>query len=47
MKPVIAIDCGGTNLRVAAVDEKMNIIAVRRIPTIANDPMKLFSTMLS
>ena len=47
MKPVIAIDCGGTNLRVAAVDEKMNIVAVRRIPTIANDPMKLFSTMLS
>lgn len=42
---VISIDCGGTNLRVAAVDSDLNILTVRRGPTIRNDPERLYSTM--
>lgn len=45
MKKVIAIDCGGTNLRVAVVDEELNILAVRRVPTIHDDPSFLYETM--
>lgn len=46
MKKLIAIDCGGTNLRVAAVDENIEILAVRRIPTIHDNPYLLFTTMV-
>lgn len=42
---VMSIDCGGTNLRVAAVDEDLRILNVRRGPTIRNDPERLYSTM--
>lgn len=45
MQKVIAIDCGGTNLRVAAVDENLNILAVKRVPTVHDDPAKLYLTM--
>lgn len=41
----IAIDCGGTNLRVAVVDQKLNVLAVRRVPSLANNPMKLYEIM--
>jgi predicted NBD/HSP70 family sugar kinase len=46
-KKVIAIDCGGTNLRVAVIDEKFNILAVRRVQTVANDPVMLYAAMKS
>lgn len=39
---LISIDCGGTNLRVAARDEKLHILSVRRCPTINNNPAKLY-----
>ncbi|MFA6829535.1 MAG: ROK family protein [Bacilli bacterium] len=42
---VLSIDCGGTNLRVAAVDSDLNILTVRRGPTVRNDPERLYSTM--
>lgn len=42
---VISIDCGGTNLRVAAVDQDLNILAVRRVPTIHDNPQRLYDTM--
>ncbi len=42
---VIAIDCGGTNLRAAVVDKDMNILAVRRGPTVHDDGEKLFERM--
>jgi glucokinase len=44
-KVVMAIDCGGTNLRVAAVDEDLNILAVKRGPTVRNNPLGLYDTM--
>lgn len=44
---VISIDCGGTNLRVAAVDENLNILAVHRGPTVRDNPLKLYGTMKS
>ncbi len=37
MAKVISIDCGGTNLRVAVVDENLNIICAKRGPTVQND----------
>ena len=43
---VIAIDCGGTNLRVAVVDKDLHVLAVRRVPSLANNPHKLYETML-
>ena len=46
-KKVIAIDCGGTNLRVAIVDSNLNIIAVRRGPTVRDNPLALYETMKS
>ncbi len=42
---VISIDCGGTNLRVAAVDQDLKILAVRRVPTIHDNPKRLYETM--
>lgn len=47
MKNLIAIDCGGTNLRVALVDESMNILSVRRVPTILNNAEELSNKMIS
>lgn len=47
MKNLIAIDCGGTNLRVALVDESMNILSVRREPTILNNAEELSNRMIS
>jgi len=44
---VYSVDCGGTNLRVAAMDEKMNILAVHRGPTVVDDPEKLYETIRS
>ncbi|MFA6624567.1 MAG: ROK family protein [Bacilli bacterium] len=41
----IAIDCGGTNLRVAVVDEDLNILSVRRTPTVTDNPNMLYSRM--
>lgn len=43
---LIAIDCGGTNLRVAMMDEELRILAVRRVPSIKGDPAKLASLMI-
>lgn len=45
IEKVIAIDCGGTNLRVAVVDKELNVLAVRRQPTLANNPLKLYEIM--
>ena len=45
-KNLIAIDCGGTNLRVAMMDEELNIKAVHRVPSIKNDPAKLCDRMI-
>lgn len=45
-KNLIAIDCGGTNLRVALMDEELNIKAVRRVPSIKNDPEALCNRMI-
>ena len=45
-KNLIAIDCGGTNLRVALMDEALNILAVRRVPSIKNDPDALCRRMM-
>ena len=42
---VIAVDCGGTNLRVAVMDANLKIIAVRRTPTVVNDPLRLYTTI--
>lgn len=42
---VVAIDCGGTNLRVAVVDKDLNVLAVRRVASIANAPDALYMTM--
>lgn len=47
MKNLIAIDCGGTNLRVALVDESMNILSVRREPTILNNAEELSNRMIA
>lgn len=47
LEKVIAIDCGGTNLRAAVVDKNMNILAVRRGPTVHDDGEKLFEKMKS
>ncbi len=44
-KKVIAVDCGGTNLRVALVDENLNIINVRRVPTVKGSGRRLFDTI--
>ncbi len=44
-KRVIAVDCGGTNLRVALVDEKLNILNVRRVPTVKGDGKRLFDVI--
>lgn len=43
---VIAIDCGGTNLRVAVVDKDLKVLSVRRVPSLANNPHKLYETMV-
>lgn len=45
MNCVISIDCGGTNLRVGALDENLNILAVRRVPSIHDNPDKLYEAM--
>ena len=42
---VIAVDCGGTNLRVALVDENPDILNVRRVPTVKGDGKKLFDVI--
>jgi predicted NBD/HSP70 family sugar kinase len=47
MAKVISIDCGGTNLRVAVVDENLNIICAKRGPTVQNDGYKLYEKMKS
>lgn len=45
VQKVVAIDCGGTNLRVAVVDKDLNVLAVRRVPSIAGDPNALYAKM--
>ncbi len=45
VQKVVAIDCGGTNLRVAVVDKDLNVLAVRRVPSIKNDPNALYAKM--
>ena len=47
VEKAIAIDCGGTNLRVAVVDRQLNVLAIRRVPSLANNPMKLYENMQS
>ncbi len=39
---LISIDCGGTNLRVAARDENLHILSVKRSATINDNPKKLY-----
>lgn len=46
VEKVVAIDCGGTNLRVAVVDKDLNVLAVRRVPSIKNDRYLLYKTMV-
>lgn len=45
VEKAIAIDCGGTNLRIAVVDRALNVLAVRRVPSLANNPLKLYEIM--
>lgn len=47
VEKVVAIDCGGTNLRVAVVDKELNVLAVERVPSIANNIDLLYKTMKS
>lgn len=42
---IISIDCGGTNLRVAVMDEQLHIVAVRIVPSVRNNPESLYETM--
>lgn len=42
---IISVDCGGTNLRVAAMDAELNILSVRIIPSIKNNPDALYAKM--
>lgn len=42
---IISIDCGGTNLRVASMDKDLNILAVRIVPSIKDNPMALYEKM--
>ncbi len=37
MKPVIALDIGGTNMRIALIDEHFHILKVMRFPTLTGD----------
>lgn len=45
VQKVVAIDCGGTNLRVAVVDKDLNVLAVRRVSSIKNNPNALYAKM--
>ena len=45
VQKVVAIDCGGTNLRVAVVDKDLNVLAVGRVSSIKNDPNALYAKM--
>ena len=40
---VYAIDCGGTNLRVAAIDSKLSVISFKTISTITDNPNNLYN----
>ena len=42
-KYIFAIDCGGTNLRVAALDRDLNIIAFNKTDSIKNNPSLLYN----
>ena len=42
-KYIFAIDCGGTNLRVAALDRDLNIIAFKKTDSIKNNPSLLYN----
>lgn len=44
-KHVISIDCGGTNLRVAVLDENLKILAVERVPSVHGDGYQLAERM--
>lgn len=44
-KVVYAIDCGGTNLRVAVIDSKLNIISFKSIRTVTNNPNALYKNI--
>lgn len=44
-KHVISIDCGGTNLRVAMMDENLKLLAVDRVPSIHDDGERLADRM--
>ncbi|MFA5235530.1 MAG: ROK family protein [Bacilli bacterium] len=37
MKPIIAMDIGGTNMRIALIDERFRILKVMRFPTLVGD----------
>lgn len=45
VQKVVAIDCGGTNLRVAVVDKDLNVLSVRRVPSISGNPNALYAKM--
>ncbi len=42
---IISIDCGGTNLRVAAMDKDLKIHSVRIVPSIKDNPNALYEKM--
>lgn len=44
---VIALDLGGTNIRVAVVDEKLNILKQIKDKTISDNPTKLMEKLIS
>lgn len=47
MKNIISIDLGGTNLRVALLDENLNIRDIKRVPTIVCDTKLLSETIIN
>ena len=47
MKQVIALDIGGTNTRLALVDEKYNILRVEIRPTVTGSKERFLSSVLS
>lgn len=37
MKPIVAMDIGGTNMRIALIDEQYHLLQVMRFPTVVGD----------
>lgn len=46
MKYALGIDIGGTNTRVALIDEEYHIINRKQFPTDSNDPIQTFKKLM-